>query len=370
MPLGILTMTQPTVKKILQEIAISMMEIDERFYYRKLVNDTWVIQLKERIQRGDELEFLQVVAKDYQNLQTNLDQHYFILDGYHRWLAYRQLGKDKLRVQVISGEEREILLYSLVAVNRKSEERYHPEENFQRGAKLLQDSEWKKWSNRALARAIQVDHKTIGRWRVQFQDPSDKPPSSFDRFVMVDLPQLKRMYWQSVEPEQETDREQGWGSQKRKNKEESQQVRIKAIPRKNPIVDELARQVPERLENIFQLRTQLIEIASSLETIAFWFEQLPSDLSRYLRGTHQALIWLDRSLMVDSLNRVITNIRQNTPYIVCPVCGDEPIVSPNCYCCHGYGFLTHTQWQSLNIELQEIARAYASFEENKEIEEE
>jgi len=85
---------------------------------------------------------------------------YYLVDGWHRYFAYKKAGIADIEVDVVEGTKRDALLAS-TGVNK--EHGLPPNRADKRRAvmKLLDDMEWSSWSNREIANQTGVTHPTV-----------------------------------------------------------------------------------------------------------------------------------------------------------------------------------------------------------------
>jgi hypothetical protein len=89
---------------------------------------------------------------------------YHVADGFHRVAAARQANLEKILADVREGGARDAVLAAAGAnathgVRRSNADKRHAIE------RLLADPEWCRWSDREIARACHVDHKSVARVR-------------------------------------------------------------------------------------------------------------------------------------------------------------------------------------------------------------
>lgn len=85
---------------------------------------------------------------------------HYLVDGWHRYFAYKKAGIADIEVDVVEGTKRDALLAS-TGVNK--EHGLPPNRADKRRAvmKLLDDMEWSSWSNREIANQTGVTHPTV-----------------------------------------------------------------------------------------------------------------------------------------------------------------------------------------------------------------
>lgn len=109
--------------------------------------------LVEQIEDGFELEPV-IVFYD--------GESYWLADGFHRWHAHRNSCIDAIACEVHQGSRREAVLYSVGAnADHKPALPRSREDKRRAVMTLLQDSQWREWSNYKIALACRVNEKTV-----------------------------------------------------------------------------------------------------------------------------------------------------------------------------------------------------------------
>lgn len=91
-------------------------------------------------------------------------EHYWLADGFHRYYATKQIGKDTIVSDIRQGSQREAILFS-VGVNANHGFRRTNDDKRAVVNKLLRDEEWAKWSDREIARRCGVDNAFVSKLR-------------------------------------------------------------------------------------------------------------------------------------------------------------------------------------------------------------
>ena len=89
---------------------------------------------------------------------------YWLAEGYHRVEAARLLERETIDAEVLDGGERDAILHG-IGSNASHGLRRTQADKRRAVERLLRDEEWSKWSNRKIAEAAKVDHKTVGKVR-------------------------------------------------------------------------------------------------------------------------------------------------------------------------------------------------------------
>lgn len=90
--------------------------------------------------------------------------NYWLADGFHRYHASKKIDYLEIDAEVKSGTKRDAILYS-VSANDKHGLRRSNADKRKAVLTLLEDEEWREWSDREIARQCAVDHKTVSRYR-------------------------------------------------------------------------------------------------------------------------------------------------------------------------------------------------------------
>ncbi len=100
-------------------------------------------------------------------------------DGYHRLAAAEKAGLTAIDAVIQQGSARDAILHGAGA-NASHGLRRTQEDKRRAVARLLTDPEWARWSDRKIAEAAKVDHKTVARVRHELSGefPIGKPNGS------------------------------------------------------------------------------------------------------------------------------------------------------------------------------------------------
>ena len=89
---------------------------------------------------------------------------YWLADGFQRCEASLKAGQKVIQAEVRQGTRRDALLYAASANATHGLRRTNADKR-RAVATLLQDDEWREWSDRVIARHCGVDHKFVGKLR-------------------------------------------------------------------------------------------------------------------------------------------------------------------------------------------------------------
>jgi hypothetical protein len=96
--------------------------------------------------------------------------YHHLSDGFHRVEAHRQAGHEHILADVLEGTSRDAML-AACAANATHGLRRTNEDKRRAILALLRDPEWSQWSDRKIAEACMVDHKSVGKVRRELTAP-------------------------------------------------------------------------------------------------------------------------------------------------------------------------------------------------------
>lgn len=91
---------------------------------------------------------------------------HWLADGFHRVAASRHLGLEKIAANVHSGDKRDAILHAMRA-NLRHGLRATRADKRRAVEVMLRDSDWSKWSDRAIGQQCGVDGKTVAAVRAE-----------------------------------------------------------------------------------------------------------------------------------------------------------------------------------------------------------
>lgn len=102
------------------------------------------------------------------------DDHYWLVDGFHRLAAARQVGLEFFQAEVTPGTRRDAIRRSL-GVNASHGQR-RTRQDLQRAIeRALRDEEWGRWSNANIARLCHTTAKTVAAHRERLERAREIP---------------------------------------------------------------------------------------------------------------------------------------------------------------------------------------------------
>lgn len=103
--------------------------------------------------------------------------NYWLADGFHRYFGARDAGESAIDAEIITGTQRDAVLYSLKANATHGLRRTNADKR-KAVETLLKDAEWATWSDSAIAKACTVDHKTVAKIRGEHLGNSQDTPTT------------------------------------------------------------------------------------------------------------------------------------------------------------------------------------------------
>ena len=91
-------------------------------------------------------------------------ERYFLADGFHRLEAHKVAGLTEVNAEIREGDSRDAKLFAAGA-NASHGLRRTQADKRNAIIKLLDDPEWRQWSDREIAKYTATDHKTVGKIR-------------------------------------------------------------------------------------------------------------------------------------------------------------------------------------------------------------
>lgn len=108
---------------------------------------------------------------------------YWLVDGFHRVEACKQVGRYVVQANVNQGTLRDAILASFAANAEHGLPRGH-EDKKRAVRRMLADDEWSKWSSREVARCCKVSHTMVNKIRDEMQQSDTGNNSSMERIYI------------------------------------------------------------------------------------------------------------------------------------------------------------------------------------------
>lgn len=134
---------------------IDALVLDEALQSREEISEVAVSEYAESIKAGE----------DFPPVLVYFDSiNYYLTDGYHRYHAHKRAEKVSILCEIVSGTYRDAVLHS-TGVNTTHGVRRTSADKRKAVMKLLDDPEWKKWSNAEIGRQCGVSAPFVANLR-------------------------------------------------------------------------------------------------------------------------------------------------------------------------------------------------------------
>lgn len=155
------------------KLKLAAVRIDGGTQARVALDQAVVIEYSENMKEGDKFPPM-VVFHD--------GSHYWLADGFHRYFARKANGELEAEFDVKEGTQRDALLYSFGA-NGVRGLKLTAEDIRAIITRMLQDDEWKGWSDTQIAKHIGTSNMTVGRVRRALEEQGKVAPKKTSKFV-------------------------------------------------------------------------------------------------------------------------------------------------------------------------------------------
>jgi hypothetical protein len=150
---------------------LSSIRIDGGTQPRAEINEQVVGEYAEIIKAGGKLPPA-VVFHD--------GAEHWLADGFHRYHAHRKAGQESIAVEIHEGTRRDAILYA-VGANGTHGLRRSNEDKRKAVMMLLEDDEWRQWSDRKIAEACHVGHPLVAAVRAHLEEIPDSSVRKVER---------------------------------------------------------------------------------------------------------------------------------------------------------------------------------------------
>ncbi len=143
---------------------LSDITLDTALQPRVKINQEVVNEYAERMEEGAVFPALLV----YDDGEKK-----YLVDGWHRYFAYKKIGKTDIEVIVRKGTHRDAKLCSF-GVNGLNGQGASKEDKHKAVVEMLNDVEWEEWSDREIAKRCYVSHTFVSKIRSEMGKSRDK----------------------------------------------------------------------------------------------------------------------------------------------------------------------------------------------------
>jgi hypothetical protein len=162
------TIEQKEIEMTIEIISLEQIKINNEINSRKHPNEEYIEELVEAIQGGAKIPPL-VVFRKYKNN--------YLVDGFHRYEAYRKVRKDKIKVEIHDGGKRKATLFACGANAKHGLRRTNADKRLV-VTKLLKDKKWRKWSDGKIAHRCAVSQAFVSKVKRELTQNDFEFPTS------------------------------------------------------------------------------------------------------------------------------------------------------------------------------------------------
>ena len=155
------------------KLKLAAIRIDGGTQARVALDQATVIEYSENMKEGDKFPVM-IVFYDGSN--------YWLADGFHRYFARKANGELEAEFDVKEGTQRDAQLYSFSA-NGVRGLKLTAEDIRAIVTRMLQDEEWKGWSDTQIAKHIGTSKMTVGRVRHALEEAGKVQPKKTVKYV-------------------------------------------------------------------------------------------------------------------------------------------------------------------------------------------
>jgi len=149
--------TEEDKGEMIVELRLADLRLDGGTQSREGINHLHVQALVEARERGDILPPIEVYFDG---------DNRWLVDGFHRFQAHKKMGLETMRARVLEGTQREAILASVGKNSNHGLPRTHADKR-RAVSRLLEDIEWRQWSDREIARLTGTSHTFVGGVRAE-----------------------------------------------------------------------------------------------------------------------------------------------------------------------------------------------------------
>jgi hypothetical protein len=310
----VLTATKTNVK-----VPVTVFNPEGKTQPRKGIDQTVVKEYADAMRGNDDIP-----AAIFPPVDAIEDEHgnIFLVDGYHRLRASVHVGFTEIAANIYPGTERDAILASVGANATHGLPRTNKDKE-KAVLRLLEDEEWRKFSDRQIAILTHTSNTFVGKVRHDNGYGTDERVTA-----RGDVMKTGNI---------------GEGSTGRTSSDVDAEAAAilngdgETVTAKPEIVDPFSRVIPPRLGYIFDEKRTVEVIISQLRQVRKHIGEQFDRMEMSMNAPSFAGITRTRKAVLEDLQRATKTLRFDAmPYAVCPYCKAE---DDNCPACEGRGYL-------------------------------
>ncbi len=138
------------------KLRLKQLTIDPQIQSRAALDAFTIDQYASSLRRGENFPPITVFCTE--------NKDYLVTDGFHRVEAHRQAGLKEIETSIVKGTRRDAVLYSACANTTHGRPRSNADKRHA-VCMLLQDPEWKTWSDAEIGRRLAVSDRFVAKLR-------------------------------------------------------------------------------------------------------------------------------------------------------------------------------------------------------------
>lgn len=340
------------------QLSLTSIRIDGGTQQRAEIDEQHVADIADALKAGATVDPVEVYHDG---------SEYWLSDGFHRFHAYRHRGLTRIAAVVVKGTRREAILASVKANATHGLKRSNADKR-KAVETLLRDDEWRKWSDRKIAEAAAVDHKTVSAVRADMESvgeiPQQKVRVTSDGKTRAVSPKPeattadKRSEVAAVaeqvkanvagESKEATDAPPATPTEPDPFDDDYEPA---PQPSRHGPLDQEGYPVPDDadLRAIFGIRPEIAQLERTIH-----------EIKRRMVEMHAAgQLSANPDRIEEHAKKLAGLARHGQAYVVCPVCKGDRTCAPQ-QACHGKGWLTKDEWNRMPEHRQAKHRSAAA----------
>lgn len=315
------------------QLELEKIRIDGGTQQRAAIEQEHVDDIAEAITEGKELPPVRV----YEDGANR-----WLSRGFHRYHAHCKAGKTKIAAELVKGTLRDAILDSVSdniehnALKRKNADKRNAV------GKLLDDEEWREWSDRNIAERCAVSHRFVALMRkshtgnVASQDSAKTPKSRSYTHPKTGKQATMNVSRIGKPPDDsffDDDPPKPTKDTRPKNGHAIAVVEksVKAEP--EPPADQEGN--PLKRKDLIELFARRMELSEILQTLS----AIKSQVLRHVKDKDELYRYLNANTFQVAIDNVSRVVKFSLPHALCPYHPDDPLGKKNCECCDGAGWV-------------------------------
>lgn len=157
----------------MKKLNLLAIRLDGETQARVSLNQAQVTEYSEHMKDGDQFPPITVFHDG---------SDYWLADGFHRYFATKANGLVSIEAEVKEGTKRDALLFAFGANGRRGLS-LSADDKRSIVKRMLEDEEWRQWTNAEIARHVGVSKMTVGRIKTQLEAEVEAETPTTKKYV-------------------------------------------------------------------------------------------------------------------------------------------------------------------------------------------